>query len=102
MGQDRDREAVWARSALSTGTEPLRIRSARGTSSLKYYEEAVVVRDMFQNHLMQLITLTAMEPPSSLDADAVRDEKVKVLRAIRPVLSDGSPAAVRGQYGTGQ
>ena len=67
----------------------------------KYYEEAGVVRDMFQNHLMQLLTLTAMEPPSSLDADAVRDEKVKVLRAVRPVLSDGAPAAVLAQYGVG-
>ncbi len=68
----------------------------------KYYEEAGVVRDMFQNHLLQLLTLTAMEPPVTFSADAVRDEKVKVLRAIRPV----TPAvmhdyAVRGQYGPG-
>ena len=51
----------------------------------KYYEEAGVVRDMFQNHLLQLLTLTAMEPPVTFSADAVRDEKVKVLRAIRPI-----------------
>ena len=68
----------------------------------KYYEEAGVVRDMFQNHLLQLLTLMAMEPPVTFSADAVRDEKVKVLRAIRPV----TPAvmhdyAVRGQYGPG-
>ena len=68
----------------------------------KYYEEAGVVRDMFQNHLLQLLTLTAMEPPVTFSADAVRDEKVKVLRAIRPI----TPAvmhdyAVRGQYGPG-
>ena len=44
-----------------------------------------MVRDMFQNHLLQLLTLTAMEPPVTFSADAVRDEKVKVLRAIRPV-----------------
>ncbi len=68
----------------------------------KYYEEAGVVRDMFQNHLLQLLTLMAMEPPVTFNADAVRDEKVKVLRAIRPI----TPAvmhdyAVRGQYGSG-
>jgi glucose-6-phosphate 1-dehydrogenase len=68
----------------------------------KYYEEAGVVRDMFQNHLLQLLTLMAMEPPVTFSADAVRDEKVKVLRAIRPI----TPAvmhdyAVRGQYGPG-
>ncbi len=68
----------------------------------KYYEEAGVVRDMFQNHLLQLLTLMAMEPPVTFSADAVRDEKVKVLRAIRPI----TPAmmhdySVRGQYGPG-
>jgi glucose-6-phosphate 1-dehydrogenase len=68
----------------------------------KYYEEAGVVRDMFQNHLLQLLTLVAMEPPVTFNADAVRDEKVKVLKAIRPI----TPAvmhdyAVRGQYGPG-
>jgi glucose-6-phosphate 1-dehydrogenase len=68
----------------------------------KYYEEAGVVRDMFQNHLLQLLTLMAMEPPITFSADAVRDEKLKVLRAIRPV----TPAvmhdySVRGQYGPG-
>jgi len=68
----------------------------------KYYEEAGVVRDMFQNHLLQLLTLVAMEPPVTFSADAVRDEKVKVLHAIRAI----TPAvmhdyAVRGQYGPG-
>jgi glucose-6-phosphate 1-dehydrogenase len=68
----------------------------------RYYEEAGVVRDMFQNHLLQLLTLVAMEPPVTFNADAVRDEKVKVLKAIRPI----TPAvmhdyAVRGQYGPG-
>jgi glucose-6-phosphate 1-dehydrogenase len=59
-----------------------------------YYDQAGVLRDMFQNHVMQLLTLTAMEPPVAFEADALRDEKVKVLRAVRPI--DGS---VRGQYG---
>ncbi|GBC76579.1 Glucose-6-phosphate 1-dehydrogenase 2 [bacterium HR08] len=63
-----------------------------------YYEEAGAVRDMVQNHMLQLLALTAMEPPVAFEADAVRDEKVKVLRAIRPITPDG---AVRGQYGDG-
>jgi len=68
----------------------------------KYYEEAGVVRDMFQNHLLQLLTLTAMEPPVTFSADAVRDEKVKVLRGIRPITSSVMhDYAVRGQYGPG-
>jgi glucose-6-phosphate 1-dehydrogenase len=57
---------------------------------------------MFQNHLLQLLTLTAMEPPVTFSADAVRDEKVKVLRAIRPITSGVMhDYAVRGQYGPG-
>ena len=68
----------------------------------RYYEEAGVVRDMFQNHLLQLLTLTAMEPPVKFSADAVRDEKVKVLRAIRPITpAEMHDYLVRGQYGLG-
>jgi glucose-6-phosphate 1-dehydrogenase len=68
----------------------------------KYYEEAGVVRDMFQNHLMQVLTLMAMEPPVAFRADAVRDEKVKVLQSIRPHTdSEMHDFAVRGQYGPG-
>lgn len=60
-----------------------------------YYDSAGVLRDMFQNHLMQLLTLVAMEPPATADATALRNEKVKVLRAIRtPRPGD----TVRGQY----
>jgi glucose-6-phosphate 1-dehydrogenase len=69
----------------------------------KYYEEAAVVRDMFQNHLMQLLALTAMEPPASMTADAVRDEKVKVLRSIRWLTPETIPAnTVRAQYAAGK
>ncbi len=57
-----------------------------------YYDTAGVLRDMFQNHLLQLLTLVAMEPPASFDADALRNEKVKVLSAIRPVGSGGHGA----------
>jgi glucose-6-phosphate 1-dehydrogenase len=68
-----------------------------------YYEEAGVIRDMFQNHLLQLLALTTMEPPSSFSADAVRDEKLKVLQAIRPFHPEEVDLyAVRGQYGPGQ
>ncbi len=67
-----------------------------------YYEQAGAIRDMVQNHMMQVLTLTAMEPPVTFEADSVRDEKVKVLRAIPP-LSQAEIATdtVRGQYGSG-
>jgi len=58
-----------------------------------YYDRAGVLRDMFQNHLLQLLTLTAMEPPALSEANALRDEKVKVLRTVRPATRN-----VRGQY----
>ncbi|MGD0574683.1 MAG: glucose-6-phosphate dehydrogenase [Anaerolineales bacterium] len=65
----------------------------------KYYDGVGVVRDMFQNHLLQLLTLVAMEPPSSFTADALRNEKVKVLRAVRPIAPrDTQLNSVRGQY----
>ena len=68
----------------------------------KYYEEAGVVRDMFQNHLLQLLALTAMEPPASMTADAVRDEKVKVLQSLRWLRGEEiDHAAVRAQYSAG-
>ena len=67
-----------------------------------YYEHAGVVRDMFQNHLLQLLCLTAMEPPAAFEADAVRAEKVKVLQSIRPFPVEAIDEwAVRGQYGPG-
>ncbi|NMB46467.1 MAG: glucose-6-phosphate dehydrogenase [Firmicutes bacterium] len=67
-----------------------------------YYEEAGALRDMVQNHMLQLLTLTAMEPPAALDADSIRDEKVKVLRSIRPSsLEELASSAIRGQYGRG-
>ena len=60
-----------------------------------YYDQAGVLRDMFQNHLLQLLALTTMEPPASLNADAIRNEKVKVLGAVRPVVPTDT---VRAQY----
>ncbi|MBS1253687.1 MAG: Glucose-6-phosphate 1-dehydrogenase 2 [Anaerolineales bacterium] len=68
-----------------------------------YYDTAGVLRDMFQNHLLQLLTLTAMEPPIAFEATALRDEKVKVLRALRPIgVADTAERTVRGQYVAGQ
>ena len=58
-----------------------------------YYEEAGALRDMVANHLLQLLTLTAMGPPVELDADAVRDEKVRVLRSIHPMTPEEVPCA---------
>jgi glucose-6-phosphate 1-dehydrogenase len=67
-----------------------------------YYDTAGVLRDMIQNHMFQLLSLVAMEPPISFAADAVRDEKVKVLQAIRPMKPEEILArTVRGQYGEG-
>lgn len=64
-----------------------------------FYESAGILRDMFQNHLLQLLTLTAMEPPSRVSADDIRDEKVKVLRAVRRLKAeDLAVQTVRGQY----
>src|SRR5258705_3019395 len=64
-----------------------------------YYEQAGVLRDMFQNHLLQLLSLVAMEPPVSMAADSVRDEKVKIVEAIRPLgILQIANATVRGQY----
>ncbi len=64
----------------------------------EYYERAGAIRDIFQNHLLQLIALTAMEPPIDLAADSVRNEKVKVLKSIH---TPGPKHVVRGQYGRG-
>lgn len=67
-----------------------------------YYDEYGAMRDMVQNHLMQLLCLVAMEPPCSLDADSVRDEKVKVLRSLRPMSpADIEQKTVRAQYAHG-
>lgn len=68
-----------------------------------YYEEAGVLRDMFQNHMMQLLAVTAMEPPSMFHSDQVRDEQVKVFRALRPLYGiDPTKDLILGQYGPGR
>ena len=67
-------------------------------SRAAFYEQAGAIRDIFQNHLLQLVALTAMEPPIDFTADSVRNEKVKVLRALH---TPGPKSVVRGQYGRG-
>ncbi|PMY06602.1 glucose-6-phosphate dehydrogenase, partial [Pseudomonas sp. GW460-13] len=67
-----------------------------------FYDEAGAMRDMVQNHLLQLVSILAMEPPASLTSDAVRDEKLKVLRSLRPMSpEDVRRNTVRGQYTAG-
>ncbi len=67
-----------------------------------YYDESGAIRDMVQNHMLQLLCLVAMEPPSSLQADALRDEKLKVLKSLTPIDdSNASQLTVRGQYRAG-
>ena len=68
----------------------------------EFYDRTGALRDMVQNHMLQLLCLVAMEPPASLHHDAVRDEKIKVLRALRPITADSVKThTVRGQYRAG-
>ena len=81
-----------------TVAETLGMEGKRGA----YYDTAGALRDMVQNHMLQLLTMIAMEPPSSLDARSLRDEKVKVLRSIDPLTPDAvARTTARGQYGSG-
>lgn len=66
-----------------------------------YFDQAGQLRDMVQNHLLQLLCLIAMDPPSDLTADSIRDEKVKVLKALAPITPDQAQQVVRGQYTAG-
>ena len=69
-----------------------------------YFEQAGILRDMVQNHMFQFLCLMAMEPPVAFEAEAVRDEKLKVLRSLRPLPvepEDVEKFVVRGQYGRG-
>jgi glucose-6-phosphate 1-dehydrogenase len=81
-----------------TASETLGVEERGG-----YYETSGALRDMMQNHLLQLLTLTTMEPPGTLRADAIRNEKLKVLESIRPLDGEGiDHCVVRGQYAAGR
>ena len=94
-------EPIWNRNFIDhiqiTVAESLGVEGRGG-----YYDKAGALRDMIPNHILQLVTLTAMEPPVSFEADSVRDEQAKILQAIQPISpEDVLQRAVRGQYGPG-
>jgi len=94
-------ERLWNRESVDhvqiTVSEKLGVGDRGG-----YYEEAGALRDMVQNHMLQVLSLIAMEPPVSLEAESVRDEKVKLLKSIRPLTPDDvGRQVVRGQYFAG-
>ncbi len=94
-------EPIWNRRYIDhvqiTNAETVGVEQRGG-----YFDKAGTLRDMVPNHMMQLISLTAMEPPVSFEADAVRDEQAKILHAIQPLSGEEVlHRAVRGQYGEG-
>jgi glucose-6-phosphate 1-dehydrogenase len=89
----------------ATGIEHVQITVAETVGlegRVSYYDGVGALKDMVQNHMLQLLALVAMEPPASMAPAAVRDEKVKVIRSLRPMSPDSvAQASVRGQYGAG-
>ena len=94
-------EPVWNRNYIDQVDISVSETLGVGTRG-SYYDQSGILRDMFQNHLLQLLTLIAMEPPIAFEANALRDEKVKVLRTLRPIpLALNNVQTVRGQYTSG-
>jgi glucose-6-phosphate 1-dehydrogenase len=94
-------EALWSAEHI-THVEITAAETVGVEERAKYYENSGCVRDMFQNHLLQLLALIAMDPPAGPSADAVRDAKVKVLQSIAPLVKGGATDAVRAQYAKGE
>jgi glucose-6-phosphate 1-dehydrogenase len=94
-------EPLWRRESIANIQITLAEAIGVGTRG-DFYDRTGALRDMIQNHALQLLTMIAMEPPSSNDADAIRDEKLKVLRSLKPFNPDAvSRDVVRGQYRAG-
>ncbi len=93
-------EPIWNRSYIAyvgiIAAEKLGVENRAG-----YYEQSGVLRDMFQNHMMQVLALTAMEPPSSFEADRVQEEKIKIFRSLKPLSGGQNDNLILGQYGPG-
>lgn len=95
-------EAIWNRNYIQS-VHILVAETGGVDGRSAYYAQAGALRDMVQSHILQLLALVAMEPPTSMEADRIRDEKVKVLRSLRPLdARSAAPLTLRARYGAGQ